>query len=157
MEEEVHYIEKVVFINRVSKTVAGGRRFGFDALCVVGDGKGRVGVAIGKANDVTVAIAKGIEKAKKQMIDVPLKDGTIFHPIQVKFGAVQLLLKPAKPGTGIIAGGPVRAIMEAAGVRNVFAKSLKKSNNPINLAYAAIEALKRLSLYIESAQARKKT
>jgi small subunit ribosomal protein S5 len=154
MEEEIHYIERVVSINRVSKTVAGGRRFGFDALCVVGDGEGRVGVALGKANEVTVAITKGIEKAKKNMVQIPLENGTISHPIQIKYGAVHLLLKPAKPGTGVIAGGPVRAVMEAAGIKNVFAKSLKKSNNPINLVYATMEALQRLSAYMESARLR---
>jgi small subunit ribosomal protein S5 len=137
--------EKVVYINRVSKVVKGGRRFALTALVVVGDGAGNVGVGMGKSQEVPIAIKKGIEDAKKNMFKVPLtKDKTIPHEIIGEFGAGRVMLKPATPGTGIIAGGPVRALLELAGVTDVLSKSLG-SDNALNMLKAAAQGLQQLS------------
>ena len=141
--EAPEFIEKVVYLNRVSKTVKGGRVMKFSALVVVGDGKGTVGYGLGKAAEVSEAIIKGIADAKKNMVKVSLADGTIPHDVIGVFGAGTVMLKPAPEGTGVIAGGAVRAVMEAVGIRNICAKCLR-SNNPQNVVKATMEGLKSL-------------
>lgn len=154
-EEKSAFLERVVAINRVSKVVKGGRRFAFTALVVVGDGDGTVGIGYGKAKEVPAAIAKGVEEAKKHFFTVPMVQRTIPHPVQGEDAAGVVMLRPAAPGTGVIAGGSVRAVMECAGIQDVLAKSLG-SPNAINVLHATVDALKQLELPEQVAKRRGK-
>lgn len=144
--------ENVVSIARTAKVVKGGRRFAFRAVVVVGDGNGRVGIGVGKARDVPGAIRKGVDRARKDMIEVPLLGRTIPHPVETKVGGAKVFMKPASPGTGVIAGGGVRAVVEAAGVKDILTKSLG-SNNMLNIVRAAFQGLGQMkNIYVEAEQ-----
>lgn len=142
--QEKAFIEKVLFINRTTKVTKGGKNLSFSALVVVGDGISKVGFALGKANEVADSIRKGINKAKKNLFVIKKKDTTIAHQIQGVFGAVNILLKPAGKGTGVVACSPVRAVCECAGIKDILTKNLGKSTNPVNVVKATLEGLKRL-------------
>ena len=153
--DEQQYEERTIKVNRVSKVVKGGRRFSFTALMVIGDGNGKVGLGYGKAKEAGLAVQKGIEEARRNLFDVPLAGSTIVHPVIGEAGAGRVLMKPAAPGTGVIAGGAARAILEMAGVKDILAKSLGSSNG-INVAHDTIEGLKQLRRPEEIAASRGK-
>ena len=155
-EQTSEFIEKLVFVNRVAKVVKGGKNFRFTALMVIGDGEGRIGCGMGKAVEIPEAIRKGVEDAKKQMITVSMKDTTIPHEIVGKFGTGKVLLMPAPEGTGVIAGGPVRAVIEAVGIKNIRTKSIG-SSNPVNMVKATLDGLSKLRTMEEVAALRGKT